>query len=178
MLRKEKTIMNRKLVIFFTLCFILSNRVMADSATNGKSILPFKCSIEATKGQFKIGEPIEVLVSIENISDAKVNLAFWGRGKFPIVNFHIAVNGVENPFSVSTKQEPWCGTGVDNKSISPGQEYRFSVDLNETWEWGGQKTTFTPGIYTISAEIFRDNPDGSSPIVGKSKPIKLRIIKD
>lgn len=141
-----------------------------------KSNLQLNCLIEPTKAKYKAGEPIEVSVLITNSSGSDVSTAFWGLKKdHPIVNFRV-VDSKNKTSLISTKQALWCGTGVGNEAISPGAEYRFSVDLSELWEWGGVKATFPPETYNVSAELFCQTPKGGRPIVGKSKSITFELI--
>lgn len=155
-------------------CHGIQGADTAAPASTGK----VECAIMLSKAQFKTGEPIPVSVAIYNRGDSPVNIAFLGQtGEFPIINFQIH-GPSENTLLVSTKQNLWCGTGVENIPVPANREYKFSVDLLETWEWGGSPSKLQPGTYTISAELFSTTADGRSPKVAESGPTKFIVIAD
>lgn len=136
------------------------------------------CSIAPSKSQFRSGERILMSVTVRNLSDAPANVAFWGLQKEePIVNFRI-LGPSGKALLVSTKQNLWCGTGVENVPIPTNREYKVSVDLLRTWEWGGSQAKLPPGAYTISAELFSTTADGGSPKVAESRRAEFTIVAD
>jgi len=152
----------------------------ASPITSTRSAISHKiqCAIEPSKSQFKSGEPILISVAVRNLSDAPVHVAFWGLQKEePIVNFQI-LGSSGKTLLVSTKQNLWCGTGVENVPIPINREYKVSVDLLKTWEWGGTQTKVPPGVYTVSAELFSTTADGGSPKVAESRHAKFTVVAD
>lgn len=148
------------------------------TSARGEVTHKVECAIEPSKSQFKSGEPILMSVAVRNLSDAPVNVAFWGLQKEePIVNFQI-LGSSGKTLLVSTKQNLWCGTGVENVPIPTNREYKVSVDLLKTWEWGGTQTKLPPGAYTISAELFSTTADGGSPKVAESGHAKFTVVAD
>jgi hypothetical protein len=136
------------------------------------------CSIAPSKLEFKDGEPILISVAMRNLSDGPVNVAFWGQtNEYPIVNFRIHGAGGK-VLLVSTKQNLWCGTGVENRPLPRDMERKVSVDLLKTWEWGGVPTKLPTGDYTISAELFSTTPDGGSPKVAESAQTQFKVVAD
>jgi hypothetical protein len=155
-------------------CHSIRGADPAAPASTGK----VECAIVLSKTQFKTGEPIPVSVTIYNRDDTPVNIAFGGHKEdYPIINFQIHGRS-GNTLLVSTKQNLWCGTGVENIPVPAKQEYKFSVDLLKTWEWGGSPAELPPGTYTISAELFSTTVNGGSSIVAESGATKVTVIAD
>ena len=137
--------------------------------------LEIKCDIRNGKARIKVGDPVELVIVIRNRSKAPVNASFWMLQKDrPIVNFRLRGPDGEG-FLLSTKKAPWCGTGVPNVAIPTGREFRFTVDLLKTWEWGGAEAKLPPGDYEVSAEMNRSTPQGARPIVAASGSITFTI---
>ena len=135
-----------------------------------------QCSIEPRKAPYKTGKPIPIAVSVCNPVDASVKVAFWGRpAHFPVVNFRILGPSGKSSL-VSTKQNLWCGTGIDNIYLAKDRTYNAVINLLETWEWGGAKAKFPPGDYTISAHLFATTPDGGSPTVAESEKSTFTVM--
>lgn len=167
------------LILLATLtCVAAFGQNAAAQKTVSQRTVKLDFAIELSKPQFSVAEPIVVYVTITNRTATPVNVTFWGRRKDqPIVNFHIiASNG--NRFLFSTKQNLWCGTGIDNAAILTDREYRFSVDLLKTWEWGGAQAKLPPGTYTISAELFSNTDNGARTKVAESGQATFTVIGD
>ena len=155
-------------------CHGIQGAAPAALASTGK----VECTIMLSKTQFKMGEPIPVSVAIYNQDDIPVNIAFGGqKDAYPIINFQIH-GPSENTLLVSTKQNLWCGTGVENIPVPANQEYNFSVDLLKTWEWGGSPAKLPPGTYTISAELFSTTANGGSSKVAESGSTQVTVVSD
>ena len=137
--------------------------------------LEIECGIRNGKTRIKAGHPVELAIMVRNRSAAPVNASFWMLQKeHPIVNFRLRGPKDKN-FLLSTKKAPWCGTGVPNVAIPTGREFRFTVDLLKTWEWGGAEAKLPPGDYEISAEINRSTTQGARPIVAASGSVAFTI---
>ena len=151
-------------------------RTVAPATPHGSAKV--RCAIAVGKPQFKTAEPVSISVAVRNLSDGPVKVAFWGlTNQFPIVNFRIHGPG-DTTLLVSTKQNLSCGTGIENRPLSAHQEYTASIDLLKTWEWGGVPTKLSPGVYTISAELFSTTPDGAAPKMTESGQTQFTIVAD
>lgn len=136
---------------------------------------PFELTIRPSKSTFHKNEPIAISVSIRNPGPQPIDVAFLYKDDHPIIRFH-----VEGPqmgkIPLSTKSAPWCGTGVQNESIAPGRQIKFTADLRQTWEYGGAKPIFAPGTYKVLAEVYATTTNGGSITVAQSRTRTFRII--
>ena len=137
--------------------------------------LEIECGLRDGRTRIKAGDPVEFAIMVRNRSSTPVNASFWMLQKEqPIVTFRLRGPKDKN-FLLSTKKAPWCGTGVPNVAIPTGREFRFTVNLLNTWEWGGAEAKLPPGDYEVSAEINRSTAQGARPIVAASGSVAFTV---
>ena len=126
----------------------------------------------SSKTIYKYGEPINISITLVNRNFTSPLVEFRGEDK-PTIKFVMKDNQNRKIF-MSAKGALWCGTGINYRPLSWGENYDFNLDISNLPQWGNINY-FNPGNYVIYAELEGKNILGFHTTPIKSNKITIQI---